>query len=60
MLSTLITIDANEYSSADAATPAVIDTSYDDISLGDKIRIDVTVAGTGTLGLSITLTFTKP
>lgn len=47
MLSTRITIDANESTSHTAATPPVIDTTKDDVATGDLIRIDVDVAGTG-------------
>jgi len=60
MLSTLITIDANEYSSEDATTAYVINTSNDDIATGDLIRVDVDVAGTATTGLYLTLTFEAP
>lgn len=60
MLSTRITIDANEYDSKDATTAPVIDTANDDVLTGDLIRIDVDVAGTGTTGLIITLTFKAP
>lgn len=60
MLSTRITIDANEYDSKDAATAAVIDTANDDVATGDMIRIDVDVAGTGTTGLNVTLSFRTP
>ena len=57
MLSTRITIDANEYSSYTAATAAVVNTSYDDVASGDRIAIDVDVAGTGTKGLEVHLKF---
>lgn len=57
MLTTKITIDANELSTATAATPAVIDEDYDDVVYGDLVRFDVDVAGTGTQGLIIELTF---
>lgn len=60
MLSTRITIDANDFDSKDAATPPVIDTSTDDILTGDLIRIDVDVAGTGATGLFVTLAFRTP
>ena len=60
MLSTRITIDASEFSSYSAATAHVIDTDNDDIATGDRIRVDVDVAGTGTKGLEVILTFTKP
>lgn len=57
MLSTVITIDVNEYSSADATTAYVVNTSNDDVATGDLIRVDVDVAGTGTTGLYVALSF---
>ncbi len=60
MLSTTITIDANEFTSYTAATAPVIDTANDDVATGDIIRIDVDVAGTGTKGLSVLLSFQVP
>lgn len=60
MLSTRITIDANEKDSKDATTPAVIDTSNDDVATGDELRFDVDVAGTGTKGLIVEMKFEDP
>lgn len=60
MLSTRITIDANEFDSATAATPRVINTSNDDVLTGDLIRVDVDVAGTGTTGMWLNLWFQEP
>lgn len=60
MLSTNITIDANEKTSYTAATQPVINTSYDDVATGDDIQVDVDVAGTGTKGLDVILTFQVP
>ncbi len=60
MLSTKVSIDANEYDSKDAATPPVIDTSNDDVLTGDLIRIDCDIAGTGTIGLFVTMSFRTP
>lgn len=57
MLTTRVTIDANEKGSNTAAAAAVIDTAHDDVTLGDQLAIDVDTAGTGARGLSITLTF---
>jgi len=57
MCNTNITIDANELTSYTAALPAVIDTSHDDVVTGDQIRLDCNVAGTGTEGWDIFLTF---
>jgi hypothetical protein len=60
MLSTLITIDANEYTSYTAATAPIIDTTNDDVATGDILRIDIDAAGTGTKGLIIILSFQLP
>jgi len=60
MLTTKVTIDANEFDSKDAATAAVIDGSNDDVLTGDLIRIDVDVAGTAATGLIVTLSFRLP
>ena len=57
MLSTRITIDANEKSSKTAAAPRVIDTANDDVAWGDEIAVDVDVSGTGAKGLGVMLTF---
>ncbi len=57
MCSTNITIDANELTSYTALTAAVIDVTHDDVATKDQIRIDCTVAGTGTKGGDIILTF---
>jgi len=60
MLSTLLTIDANEKDSKDAATPAVINTTYDDVATGDELRFDCDVAGTSTTGMEIRMGFATP
>lgn len=60
MLSTNITIDANEYTSYTATTAPVINASYDDVTTGDLIKIKCTTAGTGTKGSGIILVFQKP
>lgn len=60
MLSTRITIDANESDSSTAATAAVINTSNDDVSTADFIHVDIDVAGTGTKGLNVEMTFQLP
>jgi hypothetical protein len=57
MLSTAITIDANEFTSYTAATPPVVDAAHKTVSTGDLIAVDVSVAGTGTKGLGVILTF---
>lgn len=58
MLSTKVTIDAKEYTSLDAAAAPVIDSTYSTIRLGDIIRFDMDVAGTGTKGADVILEFT--
>lgn len=60
MLTTKLTIDASELTSATAATPAVIDTGNDDVATGDILRIDIDVAGTGAKGLIVELQFRLP
>jgi hypothetical protein len=60
MLSTGITIDANEDTSYTAATPPVVDTSNDDVATGDVLRFDVDSAGTGSQGLVVMLVFEAP
>ena len=59
MLSTPITINANEWTSHTAAS-AVVDGSNDDVATGDLIYIDVDVAGTGAKGLIVVLEFQAP
>lgn len=53
ILSTKLTIDANEKTSVTAATPAVISDSS--IADDDEITIDIDGAGTGAVGLVVTL-----
>jgi hypothetical protein len=60
MLTTALTIDANEFDSQNATTAAVIDTSNDDVNTGDLIRIDIDTAGTGTADATFSLQFQKP
>lgn len=61
MLTTKMTIDSTETDTATAATPAVIDTSNDDVATGDKLRFDVdAVSTTAPKGLWVELTFTAP
>lgn len=47
VLSTKVTIDANEYDSKDATTAAVINTSNDDLATGDMLRVDLDSIGSG-------------
>jgi hypothetical protein len=61
MLSTGLTIDSTETGSDTAATPAVINASYDDVATNDVIRIDVDqVSSTAAKGLLITMEFRLP
>lgn len=61
MLTTKITIDSTEVDTITAATPAVINTSNDDVNTGDRIRIDVdAVSTTKPKGLIVELTFQLP
>lgn len=54
------TIDVGEYSSVDATTAAVINTSNNTLSPGDRLRIDVVTAGTGTQGGQIDIICQAP
>lgn len=60
MLSTIITVEQDEFSSLTAATAPVIDATHDDVATGDRIAIDVDGAGTGAKGLGVSLTFQLP
>ena len=61
MLTTLLTVDSGETSSATAATPAVIDTANDDVATNDLLRIDVDdIHTTAPKGLIVTLSFQLP
>lgn len=58
MLSTKLTIDSGETGSDTAATPAVIDTTKDDVVTNDLLRIDIdAVQTTEPKGLIVTLEF---
>lgn len=57
MLSTPLTIDANETDSSTAATAAVIDAANDDVQTGDQIHIDLDAISTGSLGIYVAFTF---
>ena len=59
MLTTRITIDENEYDSAGATAPVVINTTYYAVATSNILRIDVDVAGTGTKGMEVCLQFQK-
>lgn len=61
MLSTKITIDSTETASDTAATPAVINTTYDDVATNDLLRIDIdAVSTTAPKGLIVRLEFRNP
>jgi hypothetical protein len=62
MLSTKLTIDSGETDTSTAATPAVIDTSKDDVATGDVLCIDVDAvhSGTAAKGLYVELRFELP
>lgn len=60
VLSTALTIDANETDSSTAAVAAVINTSNDGVQTGEKLRIDCDVAGTGTKGAAVEITLRQP
>jgi hypothetical protein len=59
MLTTRITIDANEYHSfpPGASSPADIDDANNTVVTGDRIAIDVDTAGAGSKGLGVMLRF---
>jgi len=57
MLTTKLTIDANEFTSYTAGTAFVVDQANDDVATGDLIAIDVDSVGTGSKGLGVTLGF---
>lgn len=58
ILSTKITIDANEWDSATAATAPVISDSA--IAGNAKVDFDIDVAGTGAAGLQVQILYTVP
>jgi len=61
MLSTKMTIDSGETDTSTAATPAVIDTTKDDVVTGDIIAVDIdAVSTTAAKGLYIELRFELP
>jgi len=60
MLTTKMTIDSTEYDTSTAATPAVIDTSNDEVAVYDLIAVDIdAIHTTASKGLMVGLTFTK-
>ena len=59
VLSTLMRIEATEFSTLTSAQPGVIDGAEDDITAGDVIRIDIDYAGDNCTGLEVHITFEK-
>jgi hypothetical protein len=57
MLSTSLSVDSGEYTSASAATAAVIDTSKDDVATDDLLKCACTTSGTGTTYAVVTAGF---
>lgn len=57
MLTTPITIDANEYDSSTAAVAAVINAANAAVQTGDMLHFDVDAAGSGALGLVVSFSF---
>lgn len=57
ILSTEITIDVGEFNSYTATTQPVINLANDNVATGDRISVDVDIAGTGAKGLQIILEF---
>lgn len=53
VLSTKITIDANEIDSSTAATPPVVNGANATVLTGDQIHVDIDGAGTGAIGLNV-------
>lgn len=60
LLSTNITIDATESTSATAAAPPVINTANDDLATNEWVRWNIDATGTGTQGLYVTIVIQKP
>lgn len=60
ILSTLITVDINEFNSFTAATAPVVNTSNNTVNTGDRIRADCDVSGTGTKGMWVGFVLQKP
>ena len=60
VLSTAITIDAGELTSATAAVPAVIDTAQDDVTLNDQYEVNVDGVGTDSAHVRVQGIFRLP
>lgn len=57
MLSTELTIDANETDSSTAATASAIESTNRVVLTGDQIHFDITSVSTGSVGLFVSFTF---
>jgi hypothetical protein len=60
MLTTNLSVDANEYTSATAAVPAVINTAKDDVVTDDLIEAKCVIAGTGVTYATVQADFKLP
>ncbi len=60
VLSTLSTIDEDEFTSYTAVSQAVVNASNDDLATGDILRVDVDAAGTGAQGLQVIVSVGLP
>lgn len=60
MLSTKLSIDVSEKDTSTATVPAIINTTYDNVTTGDEIRFDCDISGTGTKGMEIRMGFALP
>lgn len=60
VLTTVVSVDANQVDSSTATTPAVIGAANDDVATADQYRFDCTVAGTAVHGVMFDLTWQLP
>lgn len=60
IMTTALSIDANEGTSYTAAVPAVLSGNLTGLQTGDILRYDVIFAGTGTKGLQVGVMVSKP
>jgi len=59
MLSTNVTIDLGEYTSMEAAVQPVVNALYSRVAMGNRISVNVDVAGSGARGLGVILRFSQ-